>query len=464
MTRSQIAGRKVTESNSYDGPERRTRLRIEGDAKQAMETGRNRLVVGALLFAMAFAVVAGRLVEVGVLGTAPERNTATIWDVDPDRFARADIVDRNGVVLATNLPTRALFADARIIAPDEAPDIALTIGAPMLHTLAGIIPDLDVPGTRKRLASGRAFIYLHRDLTPAQVVEVNRLGVPGLNFEDAEARVYPHGRLVSHVIGLTDIDNNGLAGIEKRFDDDLRGSNKPLKLSLDVRVQNMLREELYKAMTEFSAIGAAGLVMDVRTGELIGMSSLPDFDPNNIETATEEAIFNRGSLGVYEMGSTFKLLNTAMALDSGRVNLSNAFDARHPLKIARFQISDYHAKNRWLTVPEILVYSSNVGSARMAKFVGTQTQRDFLGKVGMLKPAALEIPEVGAPLIPSPWRDINTLTISFGHGITVSPVQLANGNGRKAGERALQAQGTDVLVHCRFPDAKSALCGAGNAG
>ena len=122
MTRSQIAGRKVTESNSYDGPERRTRLRIEGDAKQAMETGRNRLVVGALLFAMAFAVVAGRLVEVGVLGTAPERNTATIWDVDPDRFARADIVDRNGVVLATNLPTRALFADARIIAPDEAPD------------------------------------------------------------------------------------------------------------------------------------------------------------------------------------------------------------------------------------------------------------------------------------------------------------------------------------------------------
>ncbi|MEQ8709886.1 MAG: penicillin-binding protein 2 [Rhodospirillales bacterium] len=418
MTRIQITGRKVSESEAYDGPERRTRLRIEGDAKQAMETGRNRLVVGALLFAMAFAVVAGRLIEVGVLGTAPDRNTATIWDVDPDRFARADIVDRNGVVLATNLPTRALFADARIIAPDDATVIA--------RQLAGIIPDLDVPGTRKRLASGRAFIYLHRDLTPAQVVEVNRLGVPGLNFEDAEARVYPHGRLVSHVIGLTDIDNNGLAGIEKRFDENLRGSNKPLKLSLDVRVQHMLREELYKAMTEFSAIGAAGLVMDVRTGELIGMSSLPDFDPNNIETATEEAIFNRGSLGVYEMGSTFKLLNTAMALDSGRVNLANAFDASNPLKVARFQISDYHAKNRWLTVPEILVYSSNIGSARMAKFVGTQTQRDFLGKVGMLHPAALEIPEVGAPLIPSPWRDINTLTISFGHGIAVSPVQLVN--------------------------------------
>lgn len=418
MTRSSIAGRRVADGD-YEGPDRRRRLRIEGDAKQAMETGRNRLLVGGLLFAMAFCVVGARLVEVGVIGAAPERNEATIWDVDPDRFARADIVDRNGIVLATNLPTRALYADARIVNAKEAPEIA--------RKLAGIIPDLDVAGTRERLASGRAFIYLHRDLTPAQVMEVNRLGVPGLNFEDAEARVYPHGRLVSHVIGLTDIDNNGLAGIEKRFDDDLRGGNEPVRLSLDIRVQDLLREELYKAMTEFSAIGAAGMVLDVHTGEIVGMSSLPDFDPNNIETATDEAIFNRGTLGVYEMGSTFKLFNTAMALDSGRVSLANAFDATRPLKVSRFLISDFHAKNRWLSVPEILVYSSNVGSAKMAQFVGTQTQKDFLGKIGMLKAAALEIPEVGAPLLPSPWRDINTLTISFGHGIAVSPVQLVNG-------------------------------------
>jgi cell division protein FtsI (penicillin-binding protein 3) len=256
---------------------------------------------------------------------------------------------------------------------------------------------------------------------------VNRLGIPGLNFEDAEARVYPHGRLVSHVIGLTDIDNNGLAGIEKRFDADLREDRDPIKLSLDIRVQHMLREELYKSMTEFSAIGAAGMVLDVNTGEIVGMSSLPDFDPNNIETVTDEAMFNRGTLGVYEMGSTFKLLNTAMALDSGRVGLENAFDARKPLRVARFRISDYHAKNRWLSVPEILVYSSNIGSARMAQFLGTQTQKDFLGKFGMLSRAKLEVPEVGAPLVPSPWRDINTLTISFGHGIAVSPVQLVNG-------------------------------------
>jgi cell division protein FtsI (penicillin-binding protein 3) len=229
------------------------------------------------------------------------------------------------------------------------------------------------------------------------------------------------------VIGLTDIDNNGLAGIEKRFDADLREDRDPIKLSLDIRVQHMLREELYKSMTEFSAIGAAGMVLDVNTGEIVGMSSLPDFDPNNIETVTDEAMFNRGTLGVYEMGSTFKLLNTAMALDSGRVGLENAFDARKPLRVARFRISDYHAKNRWLSVPEILVYSSNIGSARMAQFLGTQTQKDFLGKFGMLSRAKLEVPEVGAPLVPSPWRDINTLTISFGHGIAVSPVQLVNG-------------------------------------
>ncbi len=249
------------------------------------------------------------------------------------------------------------------------------------------------------------------------------LGIPGLHFEIEERRVYPHDRAAAHVLGLTDVDGRGIAGVEKTFDSEL-AAGKTLRLSLDVRVQDMLRQEMVAAVREFRAIGAAATVLDVRTGEVLGMISLPDFDPNAPGEDDDDARFNRAAKGVYEMGSTFKLFTVAMALDSGTTTLRGGYDASKPLRVAHFTIRDFHAENRWLSVPEILVHSSNIGAAQMALDVGGPTQRRYLGRLGLLTTAAVELPESGKPLTPKPWRDINTMTVGFGHGIAVSPLQL----------------------------------------
>jgi cell division protein FtsI (penicillin-binding protein 3) len=200
-----------------------------------------------------------------------------------------------------------------------------------------------------------------------------------------------------------------------------------LQLSIDVRVQTILRNELAHSMGDFHAIGATGMVMDVQTGELVAMVSLPDFNPNYLASATPDAMFNRATLGVYEMGSTFKLFNTAAALDDGVATLSSSYDATHPLEVAGYKIHDDHPENRWLTVPEILIYSSNIGSARIGLEIGTERQREFLGRMGLLHSASLELPELGTPLIPNPWRDISTMTIAFGHGMAVTPLHMMTG-------------------------------------
>ncbi|MEE8223115.1 MAG: penicillin-binding protein 2, partial [Alphaproteobacteria bacterium] len=233
------------------------------------------------------------------------------------------------------------------------------------------------------------------------------------------------GRLFSHLLGFAGTDGVGLAGVEKKFNDSLRAGAKPLVLSVDTRIQHILTKELAAAVGEFRAAGGTGLVMDTDTGEIIAMASLPDFDPNVPNRSPAKALFNRATLGVYEMGSTFKVFTLAMALDSGAVRMSGGFDASKPIRVARFRITDYHGKNRWLSVPEIFMYSSNIGAAKMALALGTRGQRDYLGRLGLLTPSSVEVPEVGAPLVPSPWRKINTMTIAYGHGIAVSPAQLA---------------------------------------
>jgi cell division protein FtsI (penicillin-binding protein 3) len=196
-----------------------------------------------------------------------------------------------------------------------------------------------------------------------------------------------------------------------------------VQLSLDIRLQYILRDEISRQIAEFSAIGGMGIIMDVNTGEVLAMVSLPDFDPNSPGTATEQTIFNRATLGLYEMGSTFKIFNTAMALESHTATLASSYDATNPIHIGRFTIHDDHPQRRWLTVPEIFEYSSNIGSAKMALEAGTERQKDFLGRLGLLKAPGFELPEIAAPLVPSPWQPINTMTIAFGHGISVSPLQ-----------------------------------------
>ncbi|WP_202526377.1 peptidoglycan D,D-transpeptidase FtsI family protein [Sneathiella litorea] len=405
--------------------DRHMALRLDGSAKETLERGRNRLVMAGVIFAFCFVVLAGRLVGLAISGIGDEDVMASEADSVPpvaiSESKRAEIRDRNGVLLATTLTTASLFAEPKnVINPKE-----------LAAKLTTVLDDMSEAAILSKLASARNFVWLKRNLTPTQQYQVNALGIPGLHFREEEKRFYPMGALVSHAMGFTDVDNQGIAGVEKYFDAQLSGSKEKsaqdLTLSLDVRIQHALRDELSRHMSIFRAIGAAGMVMDVKTGEILGMVSLPDFDPNRPGDFSGDAKFNRISLGVYEMGSTFKTFTTAMALDMGAVELQGGYDATEPIRKAGFRIRDDHPKKRWLSVPEIYMYSSNIGAAKMADDVGPKNHKAFLAKLGLLDKPSLEIPEVGAPILPPRWNSLETMTISFGHGLSVSPLQLSTG-------------------------------------
>ena len=392
---------------------------VEGPAKQSVETSHTRLIITGALFCLAFLVIGARLVEVaGLKGGEPRVAHNRIEDKSETR--RADIVDRNGVLLATTLETPSLYANPKQIQdPRQA-----------AQQIVSVLPDLNESEVQAKLSTDKSFVWIKRQLTPRQEFEINRLGIIGLQFQTEERRIYPEGHLAAHVVGYAGIDNKGLAGMERGFDEVLRDRHKPVELSLDVRLQYILRDEISRQIADFNAEGGMGIIMDVNTGEVLAMVSLPDFDPNNPPAATPGAAsqsptFNRATLGIYEMGSTFKIFNTAMALESHTATLASSYDATYPLKIGRFTIHDDHPQHRWLTVPEIFIYSSNIGSARMAVEAGTDRQKEFLGRLGLLKTPVFELPELGAPLVPAPWHTVNTMTVAFGHGISVSPLQMA---------------------------------------
>ena len=383
---------------------------------QAIETGRTRLILLGSLMMLAYLAVGVRLVELTLFQASLEPRIASVAPPSNWQTERADILDRNGEILATSLRTASLYADpAQVLDPKTA-----------ARALARLLPGISEKKILERLGLRRRFVWIRRHLTPQQQYAVNRLGIPGLYFQREERRVYPHGHLAAHVVGFTGVDNRGLAGIEKSFDAALRNGSGPLKLSLDIRVQHILADEIGKAMRRFQAIGGAGVVMDAASGEVLGLVSLPDFDPSRPGAAKPEAMFNRATLGIYEMGSTFKIFTIAMALESGTATIESVYDASKPIRIARYLIKDYKPKNRWLSVPEILMYSSNIGAAKMAIELGASLQQTYLSKLGLLDQPALELPEIGSPLSPEPWREINLMTIAYGHGLAVSPVQLAN--------------------------------------
>ena len=395
-------------------------IRLRGVQKARLESGRQRLALVIVAFALCFASLAGRLTQLALFGTN-----------DTQRFAvrenlagpRADIMDRNGQILATDLRVPSAYAN-----PKEIWSVDETV-----EKLHSVLPDLDVATLKARLTADKQFVWIKRDLTPKEQDDIHNLGLPGISFENEERRFYLQSRSVAHVLGFVDTENHGLAGLERVMDQRLMDTKQgPLTLSIDLRVQHAMRDELAKSMANFSCKGAAGLVMDVETGELVAMVSLPDFDSNDPGSASPDARFNRTTLGVYEMGSTFKTFTVAMALDSGKVTLGSGYDASKPIHIGGYTISDYHAENRWLTVPEIFQHSSNIGSAKMALDVGVSAHRAFLSKLGLLSRPKIEVAEVGAPLVPHPWSEISTMTIAFGHGMAVSPVQLAKAAGAMA--------------------------------
>jgi cell division protein FtsI (penicillin-binding protein 3) len=388
---------------------------------------RARVGLAIAAFAIVFAVIAGRLV---MFAATPENHAARRTPMyDRVATARPDIVDRNGQILATDLKTPSLFGEPRkIIDVDEAVEL-----------LSAVLPDLDAAEVRERLSNKqRGFAWLKREITPKQQQEIHRLGIPSIGFLNENKRVYPNAAEVSHLLGHVNIDNQGIAGIEKWLDKsglaDLHMAGfatdrlqKPIELAVDLRVQHVLRDELLAARDKFKAKAAAGLVTDVRTGEVIAMVSVPDYDPNNPREAIDPTRINRLTTGVYELGSTFKALTLAMALDSGKINLNSSFDARMPLHFGKFNIHDYHAQNRVLSVPEIFTYSSNIGTARMALSLGVEHHKWFLKKLGQLDRLRTELPESAEPLVPRRWVELNTVTIAFGHGLSVAPLQAVMG-------------------------------------
>jgi cell division protein FtsI (penicillin-binding protein 3) len=397
----------------------------EGPASNALEACRTRLFLTRILFATVFAALALRVVEVVVLeGATAQSHMPRFRIAAPPAPARADILDRNGKLLATTLDSPSVYANPKqILDPADA-----------TRKLVKTFPSLRSAEVYAKLTSGKSFVYIKRHLTPREQYEVNQLGIPGVQFQHEERRVYPDGTLTAHVVGYTGIDNAGFAGIERGLDDTLKDRRDALQLSLDLRMQHVLREELQRVIDDFTARGAAGLIMDVNTGEVLSMVSLPDFDPNhpgaadpdNPAISLADRMFNRNTLGVYELGSIFKIFTVAMALDCGISSISSTYDASHPINIGRFTISDYHGKHRVLSVPEILMYSSNIGAAKMAIAAGGQKQREFLGRLGLLKRPKIEVSEIASPHFPGKWRDVNVMTIAFGHGISVTPLSFAS--------------------------------------
>lgn len=392
----------------------------EGPVKRALEVGHHRLFLGAALFVVAFITIALRLTWVTLIPQGNEQANL-IKAISHPKLPRADILDRNGVVLATSLTTSSLYANPKQIKdPDK-----------VAGQLTALFPDLNREILLSRLSSGKGFAWLKRNLTPREQQAVLHLGIPGLYFQNETKRLYPQGNLTAHLVGFADVDNKGLAGIERSFDDILSQGQNPITLSVDIRLQHIVHEELSQAIADFTAIGGVGAILDLHSGEILSMVSLPDFDPIMANQATDDQRFNRATLGVYEMGSTFKIFNTAIALDSGTASIRDIFDASKPIKIGGFSIDDYHGKHRPLSISEIFTYSSNIGSAKMADQFGPEIQQVYLQRLGLLSSSPLELAEIGTPLFPASknWRRINTMTISYGHGISVSPMQILAATG-----------------------------------
>ena len=329
------------------------------------------------------------------------------------------------MVLATDVRTMSIFAEPRnIIDKDEAVEL-----------LTAVLPDVDADKLRERLGAKKGFVWIKRHVTPKEQTEIFRLGLPGVGFAPENMRVYPNGPIGAYVVGYVDTDNVGIAGMEKYLDQQSLtdphvpgftvdpSKMAPVRLSMDLKATHALRDELLGGMEKFHAKAAAGAILDVNTGEVIALESLPDFDPNDPGDMTDKNKINRINVGVYEMGSTFKALSIAMALDSGKVNLGSRLDARESLRYGRFTIHDFHATHRELTVPEVFTHSSNIGTARMALKVGVEGHKGFLRKMGQLDRLRTELPESAEPIVPKRWGELNTVTIAFGHGLSVAPLQ-----------------------------------------
>jgi cell division protein FtsI (penicillin-binding protein 3) len=401
-----------------------SRFRRREPAAPSDNDGRSRVRLAMFAFAAVFVVISGRLVFLGMSELPP----SAAWRSAQDAVAatRPDILDRNGEILATDIRSVSLYAEPRkVVDADEAVEL-----------LSTILPDLGNAETRHKLASKAGFVWLKRELSPSLERPIHDLGLPGVGFLVEKRRFYPGGAVAGHVLGLVNIDNQGIAGVEKTVDgqglSDLHALGfaqtrnlEPVRLSVDLRVQHVVRDELARAMERYRAIAAVGIVLDVDTGEVVAMHSMPEVDPNIPGQALEKDRMNRATAGVFEMGSVFKMFTIASALESGVASFTSTVDASRPITIGRHTIRDFHGKGRVLSVPEVFIFSSNIGTGRLALQLGPTRQQQFFRSFGFLDKLKTDIPEVGAPIVPHQWKEITAVTTSFGHGLSVSPMQTA---------------------------------------
>ena len=398
---------------------RREDMFVNWDDASKGYAGKGRIWVTAFCAAFAYLMVAFRLLDTCILPNLND-DIAERKYTTSEKIHRADIVDRNGAIVATSLPTKDLDANAKnILSPRETS-----------LKLVEIFPDLDFETVYQKLKRRRGTFTIKRNLSPHQQSLIMALGNPGLEFRSNEKRVYPHKNLLAHIVGMTDIDNNGISGLEKGLDERIINSEIPVKLSIEIGIQDTIRSILLKNKDKFHAITATAILLDVNSGEIVAMVSLPDFDPNNVSKKDEKALLNTATARVYEPGSVLKVFNTAMSLESGKVQLSEKFDATEPLKLKYNTIYDYKGENRWLSVEEILVHSSNIGSARMALQAGFNEQYNFLKKIKFLDRLETELVETAKPLVPSVdrWKisDSTIATIGYGYGISISPLHIVS--------------------------------------
>jgi len=370
-----------------------------------------RLSVAVSLFGALFLVLGARLAFLALFVSPAETGLAARSLATP---MRAEILDRNGAVLATQIRSTILGAHPR----------AIMRPAKTAAGLKQIFPELDESRLLDDFLLPRnPYFVIRRDVTPAEHKQVLQLGEPGLKMETVPKRVYPHGALTGHVVGFVNQDLVGLAGLEYVLDRSAEPHKGLLVSSLDVRVQHIVRETLAAGMRLYRAQAAAGLVMDARSGEMLAMVSLPDFDPHRPQTASPAQRFNRTSLGVYELGSVFKLYTAAMALETNRVTDGQQFDVRVPLRVGRHLIADAHGEERVLSLDEVIAYSSNVGAVQLALLVPARAHWAFLERLGLMRRPQLDLPELAHPILPPQWGDVTRATVAFGHGIAVSPLQ-----------------------------------------
>ncbi|MGD9480352.1 peptidoglycan D,D-transpeptidase FtsI family protein [Shinella sp. G-2] len=402
-----------------------TNVRLRARARRRLA-----VVIGA--FVLAYIALGVRLVQYGL---SEPLQSAAIGAGAHTVASRPNILDRNGLLLATDLNTVSLYAEPRrIIDADE-----------VVEKLALVVPNLDWRETHRRLRSDSAFQWLRRQLTPKQQADILALGLPGIGFRPEKRRFYPGGATAAHIVGHVNVDNQGLAGMERYLDQqglaDLRAAGltddtrlEPIRLSIDLRVQNIVREVVAKAMTDYEAEAAGAVILDVETGEVLAMASVPDYDPNEpsrrladgtVDKEYEKGWFNRISNATFEMGSTFKSFTLAMGLDEGKITLNSVVDASRPIRMGGFTIRDFKGKNRALSIPEVFQYSSNIGTAAVADMVGIEGHQQFLTRLGLLSKLETEMPGVATPTQPRTWKKINSVTISFGHGVATTPLQTA---------------------------------------